>query len=109
MGFQHEHEYDCKHLLGQPWTEVHQWLDELFAEYGPAHRCHRHHTEGIDEVRRMWGDEAALAAKIHILVDCWGIPSQADYENGFVDTQGYAEGATLEEAKAMLRALLADH
>ncbi|MEW6500105.1 MAG: hypothetical protein AB1456_01325, partial [Thermodesulfobacteriota bacterium] len=55
----------------------------------------------------MWGDEAALAAKVHIIVDCWGIPSKEDYENEFVDAQGYSEGATLKEAKAMLQAALA--
>lgn len=107
MGYLHEHCYDCKTLLGNDWKEVHEWLDELFAEYGPAHRRYRHHTEGIEEVRKMWGDEAALAAKVHIIVDCWGIPSKEDYENEFVDAQGYSEGATLKEAKAMLQAALA--
>lgn len=108
MGYQHEHEYDCKRLLGQPWSEVHEWLDELFVYFGPSHRCYRHHIEGIETVRQKWGDEAALAAKIHILVDCWGIPSKEDYENEFVDFLGCAEGATKEEAQAMLRAILAD-
>ena len=107
MGYLHEHCYDCRTLLGKDWKEVHEWLDALFAEYGPAHRRYRHHTEGIEEVRKMWGDEAALAAKVHIIVDCWGIPSKADYENGFVDVDGYSDGATQQEASAMLRAILA--
>lgn len=56
-----------------------------FKEYSQDHRCHRHHIEGIEEVRQQWGDEAAIAGKIHILVDCWGIPSKSDYENGWVN------------------------
>lgn len=79
MAHLYEHCYDCERWLGRDWEEVHKWFDELFAEYGPAHRCHRHHIEGIEEVRQQWGDEAAIAAKIHILVDCWGIPGKTDY------------------------------
>jgi len=71
MAYLHEHCADCQKLLGREWKEVHLWLDALFKEYGQDHRCHRHHVEGIEETRRMWGDEAAVAAKIHIIVDCW--------------------------------------
>jgi len=102
-----EHEYDCRRILGREWTEVHLWLDALFAEHGGTHRCHRHHAEGIEEVRQQWGDEAAIAAKIHILIDCWGIPNKAEYEHGFVDQFGYAEGTTWSEVKRMLKTLSA--
>ncbi|MGV1098731.1 DUF6915 family protein [Thiovibrio sp. JS02] len=105
MAYLHEHCFDCKQRLGKEWKEVHKWLDALFAEYGAAHRCHRHHTEGIEEIRRMWGDEAAIAAKIHVLVDCWGIPSRADYENGWVNSNGYTEESTEQEALMMLKAI----
>ena len=105
MAYCYEHCADCKRLLGHEWKEVHKWLDALFAEYGASHRCHRHHVEGIEEIRKMWGDEAAAAAKIHILVDCWGIPSKAEYVNGWVDVNGFAEGSTKEEAGTMLKAL----
>lgn len=54
----------------------------------------------------MWGDEAAIAAKIHILVDCWGIPSRADYENGWVNVNGFTEESTEAEAKMMLREIV---
>lgn len=55
---------------------------------------------------RCGGDEAAKAAKIHILVDCWGIPSKADYENGWVNVNGFTEESTEAEAKMMLREIV---
>ena len=84
------------------------WLcgDLGIKEYGQDHRCHRHHVEGIEEIRNMWGDEAAIAAKIHILVDCWGIPSKADYENGWVNSNGFTEESTEAEAKMMMQEIL---
>lgn len=54
----------------------------------------------------MWGDEAANAAKIYILVDCWGIPSKADYENGWVTVNGFTGESTEAEAKMMLREIV---
>lgn len=68
-----EHCEDCKRELGAPFAEVHRWLDELQAEYGPMHRPFRHHTGGVDQVRSRWGDRAALAAEIHIRRDTGGI------------------------------------
>jgi hypothetical protein len=105
MAHLYEHCYDCERWLGRDWEEVHKWLDDLFAEYGSAHRCHRHHIEGIEQVRQLWGDEAAIAAKIHIIVDCWGIPSKADYENRFVNQFGQEEDSTWEEAWKMIQAI----
>jgi hypothetical protein len=50
----------------------------------------RHHREGIEEVRTLWGDLAAKAAEIHLLADMGGhIPKKTDYENGNVDNQGF--------------------
>lgn len=106
MAYLHEHCYDCKQALGRDWKEVHRWLDELFQKLGQAHRCARHHVEGIEEVRRMWGDEAALAAKIHIIVDCWGIPSKADYESGAVNVNGFTVESTEEDVKKLLQEVL---
>jgi hypothetical protein len=61
----------CEEILGKPFKEVHLWLDELFHMkiFGPWHRCVRHNWEGIAQVKAMWGDEAAEAAKIHIMDD----------------------------------------
>jgi hypothetical protein len=55
--------------LGDPWKAVHRWLDELFAMKGARHRRYRHNLEGIEECRRRWGDEAAEAARLHIIAD----------------------------------------
>lgn len=46
----------------------------------------RHHRQGIEEVRRLWGDRAALAAEIHIRQDLkmegwpedWPIPRDGE-------------------------------
>lgn len=76
-----EHCADCEAALGDPHERVHLWLDELFKKLGSKHRAERHHREGVEEVRRMWGDEAATAAEIHIRKDYYGvdrIPTKAE-------------------------------
>ena len=60
---------DCVRELGEPFEEVHHWLDEYFRVVGPAHRDIRHHVAGVEKVRQMWGDGAAKAAEIHIRED----------------------------------------
>lgn len=83
------HERECVETLGEPWTHVHEWLDAYFAEMGPSHRRMRHHREGVEEARRLWGDDAARAAEIHIKADCGGrVPKKSDYEDKTVDNQG---------------------
>lgn len=64
---------ECVVQLGEPFREVHEWLDELQAEYGPMHRPFRHHSEGVERVRSRWGDRAAAAAEIHIRRDTGGV------------------------------------
>ena len=54
----------------------------------------------------MWGDEAALAAKIHIIVDCWGIPSRTDYESGQVNSNGFTEVSTQDDVPVLLREIV---
>ena len=63
---------DCKEALGKDFAVVHRWLDELFGVLGPKHRSARHHKDGVEKVRQMWGDEAAKAAEIHIRRDFIG-------------------------------------
>ena len=72
MASHEEHCADCLRELGEGFPQVHEWLDELQAEYGPMHRPFRHHTEGVERVRALWGDRAARAAEIHIARDCRG-------------------------------------
>lgn len=80
-----EHAKDCEDQLGNPWFVVHHWLDEFAKIYYPwkGHRVHRHHREGIAEVRIKWGDEAASAAEIHILKDEGDIPSREQIEKRY--------------------------
>ena len=79
MGSFKEHCEDCLARLGNPFPEVNRWLDELQPEYGPMHRPFRHHAEGIERVRAMWGDDAAKAAAIHIRRDCGCIPPCSEW------------------------------
>jgi len=66
-----EHCLECKEKIGDPFPQVHKWMDEYFAllHFDVKHRDVRHHEKGIEEVQRMWGDEAAKAARIHIQRD----------------------------------------
>jgi hypothetical protein len=76
-----KHCADCKNQLGEDFHEVHEWLDEFFPQMGPKHRVERHHTAGVEEVRKKFGDRAAIAAEIHIRADCDGkIPTMQEIE-----------------------------
>ena len=72
-----EHKRECLEKLGNEWDCVHAWLDHYARYYFPlcTHRQIRHHTKGIEEVREKWGDEAAEAAKLHIMADEGYIPT----------------------------------
>jgi hypothetical protein len=83
-----QHNADCLKWLGETFEPVNIWMDELFATYGSKHRKHRHHKEGIEEARTLFGDTGALAAAIHILRDCRSIPLKEDYERETVDSLG---------------------
>ena len=63
-----EHCNDCIIELGEPFKYVHEWLDEFALTRG-HHRQYRHHEDGVEEVRKKWGDRAARAAEIHIIKD----------------------------------------
>jgi hypothetical protein len=89
-----EHEKQCQKLLGQPFTKIHEFLDQYnqpdehpFTSL--EHRRHFHHFEGIAMVAERFGSWAIIPAAIHILEDCLGyIPHQADYETNVVDQYG---------------------
>ena len=78
----------CATILGEPFEEVNRWLDELAwvesgawvmdgKQFDPTHRQHRHHREGIEQVRARWGDRAARAAVLHVMLDL-GLKSEDD-------------------------------
>lgn len=77
-----EHCLDCAKELGEPFPKVHIWLDGLFIILRHKHREVRHHQDGVEEVRKMWGDMAAKAAEIHI---------KRDYGTSRVPTKKEAE------------------
>jgi hypothetical protein len=66
-----QHCEECLLKLGEPFNEVHAWLDEFQGKppHGMRHRKFRHHQKGIEEVRKMWGGRAAEAATLHIVSD----------------------------------------
>jgi len=71
MASRRKHRQDCIERLGNDWDEVHAWLDGRFMECNGhiRHRIYRHNAEGVEKIRKWWGDEAAQAAKIHIQRD----------------------------------------
>lgn len=96
-----DHEQDTVKHLGKPFTEVHIALDSYVKMFGALHRFATHHREGIEEIRRRFGDEAALAAECHVRLDCGGrIPSKEDYQTGKVDSMGVEGGAERGEAES---------
>jgi hypothetical protein len=86
MASRKEHCKETLEKLGQEWDEVHAWLDGLACVSGQLninHRRWRHHDEGIEVIREMYGDVAAEAAKIHIIRDFGRIPTKAEVEAAF--------------------------
>lgn len=69
-----EHMQDCYELLGSPYKEVHEFLDQyaerfpvyLFTEY---HRSFLHNKYGLEIIKAEWGPKAELAARIHLVRD----------------------------------------
>ncbi len=78
MATHQQHCQDCIDQLGNPYKQVHLWLDELQPTLGPQHRAVRHNNKGIAYVRKQWGEQAAQAARIHIERD----------EGGFIMKDG---------------------
>lgn len=62
---------ETEKVLGKPYVEVHRWLDEFFRtpEYGARHRRKRHHEQGIREVIKLFGEQAGVVARMHIITD----------------------------------------
>ena len=52
-----QHCAEALQTYGQPFAEVHLWLDEFAGKppYGMRHRKKRHHLAGIEEVRQLCG------------------------------------------------------
>ncbi len=88
MSSRKEHCQDCIDKLGKPFEEVHKWLDEKSCYNGKLninHRRYRHHNEGVEQIRNMYGDDAAKAAELHIILDFGYIPTKEEIEDFYPD------------------------
>ena len=83
-----EHCQDCARLLSDRCEEVNHWIDGMFKRLGPMHRFVRHHTLGVEEAEKLFGEIGRKAAIVHILKDCGRIPTARDWEERKVDTLG---------------------
>jgi len=55
---------------GEAFEEVHRWWMSLRASLltdAPSQAAH--HLAGVEQVRKIWGDQAAAAAWLHIIAD----------------------------------------
>lgn len=80
-----EHCKRSENLFGDRHEEVHLWLDEYAKNYSNSekykHRKYRHHQEGVEEARKIFGDLGAKVAEDHIRADNEGkLPIKKDYE-----------------------------
>jgi len=80
-----EHCKECLEKMGNEWEHIHRWLDATARDYFPwaGHRQIRHHKEGVEQIRRLWGDEAAKAAEMHIISDEGKVSSAEDMKKRY--------------------------
>jgi len=74
MSYIEEHCKDCVEELGEPFYEVHAFLDqysEMFpiTHFAAYHRTFLHNTYGLRLVKAMWGEKAWKAAVLHVVTD----------------------------------------
>jgi DNA-binding GntR family transcriptional regulator len=84
-----EHCKRSKEKFGKNWEVVHRWLDEFARQDLTNHRRARHHKEGVAEVRKKWGEEAALVAEQHILDDMGFVPLADWYNINWLEHKNY--------------------
>ena len=94
MGTFEEHRADTLKKLGDTYDKVHAYMDQWHRKFGAKHRFMLHNKEGVEEIRKLVGDDGALAAECHIKLDCGGrIPKKDDYTTKKVDWLGYGDDA----------------
>jgi hypothetical protein len=69
-----DHCEDCKLLIGEPFEEIHAYLDqyaEIFqtAVFGEYHRTFLHNKAGINTANYLFGHRAGKAAELHVIRD----------------------------------------
>ncbi len=84
-----EHEERSRILFGKKHTEVHIFLDQYFAMFGPYHRIVLHHQIGVNLVVAKFSDSVRKVAEQHIIDDLGQVPD--DWRNGFDFDLDYAD------------------
>jgi len=74
-----EHARSCEAAFGNPFTEVHDFLDQYSKAFPGQHRKLYHHRQGLALVAELFGPEAVKAAERHILEDEGVIPEDHTY------------------------------
>lgn len=70
-----EHEEHCLKVLGSPFTEIHEWMDQYYKIIdNVAHRVALHHQHGIELGASLFGESARKALELHIEDDFEFIP-----------------------------------
>jgi len=66
-----EHCHESIIKFGEAFPQVHTWLDEFMGKPGvfTRHRKFRHHLEGIEQCKVLFGKIAAEVAQQHIITD----------------------------------------
>lgn len=66
-----DHCQESIRLFGDPYEEVHRWLDEFQGteRYRMRHRRVRHHEAGIREAVKLFGEQAGAVTRQHIISD----------------------------------------
>ena len=82
-----EHCKRTEEKFGKPWCVVHRWLDEFAKQDLINHRRARHHKEGLKEIEKMWGREAALVAEQHIVDDMGFVPNEDWYSKNWIENK----------------------
>jgi hypothetical protein len=56
---------------GEPFSELHEWMDESYKELEENHRLIRHAYNTFDEkyILKRWGPKAVVEWLIHIAID----------------------------------------
>ena len=65
------HCYISKSRTGNPFKELHEWIDEPQKEKGKQHRDYRHtlNDETLEYVKKRWGIVGVIEWLFHISVD----------------------------------------
>ena len=56
-------------FFGEPFVEVHLFLDQFYKNVGAKHRQYFHHKQGLELIRKKFGNKAVKVAERHIISD----------------------------------------